>query len=299
MTAALLGIAAALGWGCADFIARYTGRGLGPATALFGMLAFSALLMSLGAWAFQVPLVWDAAGWWLLVLTGLGVMLLTLLLYWGLARGPVTMVAPIVGSYPAFSLIFALLQGIRPGLWQWLAFGAVMAGVILVSRAGNGDLSRAEAPEGANHAGADPFRQPRELRKTLLIAFGAALVYAMTVEVAQEAGETYGEVQTVWMARWISLLATVLYLLVRREPLRLPRRWWPLLLLQGVLDAAAYTALVAGGSGAEGTVTAVVGSAFCAVTVLLARAILKEAVRGPQWVGIVLIVAGVATLSAY
>jgi len=38
MNAALWGIASALGWGGADFIARFTGRKLGPDVALLGIL---------------------------------------------------------------------------------------------------------------------------------------------------------------------------------------------------------------------------------------------------------------------
>jgi len=35
----------------------------------------------------------------------------TVLLYWGLARGPVTIVAPIVGAYPAINIVITLTWG--------------------------------------------------------------------------------------------------------------------------------------------------------------------------------------------
>ena len=39
MNPALWGMLTALGWGSADFIARFSGRALGPERSLFGMLA--------------------------------------------------------------------------------------------------------------------------------------------------------------------------------------------------------------------------------------------------------------------
>ena len=42
----------------------------------------------------------------------------------------------------------------------------------------------------------------------------------------------------------------------------------------------------------------VVASAFGAVTVVLARVFLREAMTWPQWAGIALVVGGVAVLSA-
>jgi len=77
----------------------------------------------------------------------------------------------------------------------------------------------------------------------------------------------------------------------------MPVRWWPFLALQGLLDSAAYVALftAAGQPGAEMAV--VVSSGFSAVTVLLARFILREAMSWAQWAGIVAIIGGVALLS--
>ncbi len=81
MNPALWGLATALSWGSADFIARFTGRALGPQTALLGMLGASAVILSLIFWHSAVPLVRDPSGWWLILLTGLGIMTATLLLY--------------------------------------------------------------------------------------------------------------------------------------------------------------------------------------------------------------------------
>ena len=123
---------------------------------------------------------------------------------------------------------------------------------------------------------------------------GAALTFSVTIAVAQQASHLYGELQTVALSRWVSLLACVALFLVRRQAPRVPLRWWPWIGLQGLLDGGAYVALLAGSQGPGAEIAVVVGSGFGAVTVLLARVVLREAMTWAQWAGIAAIVAGVA-----
>jgi len=282
----LWGLTTALCWGSADFIARFTGHALGSQVALFGMLSVGAVIMTALVWISDVPLVWTLDGWWLIVLTGVGVMVATLLLYCGLVRGPVTVVAPIVGSYPAFNVALALLLGARPSVVQWFAMIAVMTGVIIVAASASGSNTR-------------QVYARDQLRRTIAIALAAAFGFALTVAAAQYAKPIYGELQTVWMARWVSLLAAVSVLAWQRTVPYLPMRWWPLLILQGLLDAGAYLALLAGSHGENNEITAVIASAFSAVTVLLAWLILREAMTWRRWSGVALIICGVAVLSIH
>ncbi len=285
MNPGFLGALTALGWGSADFIARFSGRAMGHEVALFGMMSVSAAILSVIFWQADAVLVLELGGWWQLLFTGLGIMAATLLLYWGLARGPVSVVAPIVGSYPAFNIVVALLLGSRPSLTQWLAMAVVMLGVALVARASKsfeGDLAHAEGG----------------LRKTVLIALASAILFALTIAAGQAAAETYGELQTVCVARWIGLAAILgLLLLHRRQAPAVPLRWWPVLAAQGLLDGGAYVALFASSAGPHPEIAVVVASGFSAVTVILARVILREAMTALHWAGIGLIVGGAATLS--
>ncbi len=284
MNPALWGLATALSWGSADFIARFTGRALGHQTALLGMLGISAVILGLIFWHSDVPLIRDLSGWWLILLTGVGITTATLLLYWGLVRGPVTVVAPIAGSYPALNVALAVALGARPSALDLAAMAAVMAGVMVVARAARSF----EDPAGTTRA---------QLRFTIGLALGAALTFAVTIAVAQQASYLYGELQTVALSRWVSLLACVALFLVRRQAPRVPLRWWPWIGLQGLLDGGAYVALLAGSQGPGAEIAVVVGSGFGAVTVLLARVVLHEAMTWAQWAGIAAIVAGVAVLS--
>jgi drug/metabolite transporter (DMT)-like permease len=282
MSAVLFGLLTAVCWGCADFMARFTGRAVGPDVALSGMLVASALLLTVLALATSAPLIESFAGWHLILATGIGVMAATLLLYAGLARGPIGMVAPIVGAYPAFNILIGLVAGIVPNGVQWIAIAAVMAGVAVVARF---------APEPGEDVRGD-------LRLTLLIALLSALAFALAISAGQAAARVHGEIAVTTAARWVSVVAAFGYLLIRGRPVVVPAGWrWPVV-AQGTLDGVAYLALFAAAHGPGSVIAAVVASSFAAVTVVLARFVLKEPMSLAQWAGIAMIVIGVGALSA-
>jgi drug/metabolite transporter (DMT)-like permease len=285
MPPAFWGAVTALSWGSADFIARFTGGRLGLMTALCGMMAASCLLLVAYAFASGMPWVAPAERWWAPLGAGLFIVVGTLLLYWGLVRGPISVVAPIVAAYPLFSLCFALIEGVRPDLVQWLAIAGVLLGVILVARYGREADLRAQ-------------QQPGGLPATVAMAVGAAFTFALGIWFLQRAQPIYGELQSLIAVRVFGAFATLLLLfLLPRHRRKVPWRWWPVLALQGLLDGGAYLALQLGSRGPDATIAVVVASTFCVVPVLLARIVLREAVALPQWAGIALVVASVATLS--
>jgi uncharacterized membrane protein len=282
MSAVLFGLLTAACWGCADFLARFTGRAVGPDIALSGMLVVSAALLSLLVLVSATPLTASFAGWHLIVATGIGVMAATLLLYAGLARGPIGVVAPIVGAYPAFNILIGLAAGIVPTGRQWSAILMVMAGVAVVARC---------APEPEEDATGD-------LRVTVVIALLSALAFALTISAGQAAARVHGELVATAAARWVSVVAAFGWLLIRGRPLLVPAGWrWPVA-AQGTLDGLAYLALFAAAHGPGSVIAAVVASSFAAVTVVLARFLLNEVMSLAQWAGIAMIVIGVGALAA-
>ncbi len=287
MPPALWGSLTALGWGSADFLSRFTGGRLGVLTALAGMMGSSFFLLSLYAWHAGMPLRLPAEGWPALIGAALGIVIGTLLLYWGLVRGPISLVAPIVGAYPVWNIALALFEGISPSLWQWLAMVAVICGVFVVARLGGG-------------ADAKAVKAPGGVPATLVIALSSSLSIALGIAAAQSAAPRFGELQMLLAIRLFGTALTLLILMLMprlRRPV--PWRWWPVLGLQGLLDGGAYLALFAGSRSADGAHSAlVVASAFCAVTVVLAWAILRERIVAGQWLAISVIVAGVAVLTA-
>jgi drug/metabolite transporter (DMT)-like permease len=286
MDPALWGAVTATTWGTADFIARYTSRAMGTTVALTGVLIISGLGLTLLAWDDLAALSWRAQGGPLAVAGGIGITFATLLLYWGLARGPVTVVAPITACYPAFAMLIAVARGGRPGAMELLASAIVLVGVVVVARFA--------VEDGGEHGYSHDH-----VRKSAWIGLAAAAGFAVAVLVAQEAATFHGELPTLWIARWVGVACLLLVLAARRQRPHMPVRWWPFLALQGLLDSVAYVALFtpAGQPGAEMAV--VVSSGFSAVTVLLARIVLREAMSWAQWAGIVAIIGGVALLSYY
>lgn len=288
MDPALWGAVTAATWGGGDFIARFTGRAMGPVVALFGMLTISGLVLTLFVWRDIGDIAWHPTGGPLVLLTGVGITAATLLLYWGMARGPVAVVAPIASSYPAFALVLVFVLGTRPSALQWAAMVVVVAGVAVVAWASGGPAG------GAENTGE---YAPAHIRKSAWIALGASFGLAVAAISAQGAATVYGELQTIWMARWIGVACLLLLLAKSGRAPCPPIRWLPLLAFQALLDTTAYVALVlpAGKPGAE--IAVVVASGFGAVTVLLARIVLKERMTRTQWAAIAVIVGGVATLS--
>jgi uncharacterized membrane protein len=192
MNSALLGLVAALSWGVHDFLARFPTRAVGPiptvlAVTVSGLIVLSAwLLISGGA----IEIVWPEL--WLVAVTGIFFALGTLSLFTALALGPISIVAPIAGSYPALAMMLAVAQGARPSAWQWLAIAGVMAGVLIVSRSGARYEDSGEVP-------------PGKLKTVLGLAFLASLGFAVALAAGQAAVPIFGDIETVWLARLFGL----------------------------------------------------------------------------------------------
>jgi drug/metabolite transporter (DMT)-like permease len=284
MNSALLGLVAALSWGVHDFLARFPSRAVGPiptvlAVTVAGLIVLSAWLLIGGG---AISIVWPDL--WLVAVTGIFFALATLALFSALAVGPISIVAPIAGSYPALAMMLAVAQGARPSPLQWLAILGVMAGVLIVSRSGGRYEASGELP-------------PGKLRIVLGLAFLASVCFAIALTAGQAAVPIFGEVETVWFARWFGLATMGILYLWRSPGAPIPSRWLPLLGLMGCLDVAALGTIIAAGNLPSPEFATVVSSAFGAVTVLLARAFLKEPIAPSQLAGMVLIFGGVGVLA--
>jgi len=280
---AIWGSLSAVSLGSADFTGRFTSRAMGANSALFGILLVGSTLLTVWVWLADTPLIWNLSGLWLLLLNGISTMLMTLLLYIALVRGPVSIVAPIVASHPILVVIFWVSLGTRLSIIQWGAILTTFVGILLVARS------------------ADRFRKggasaQYDLRITLLIAGACAVVYAVLVIAGQAAVPIYGELQTLWLARLIGLVAIISLFCIRIVAPQVPIRWWPILIVQGSLDAGGYLFLFLGSHGNGRTIAAITASTFGVITTLLARFILKEQISAQQWAGIALVFGGVAVL---
>ena len=300
MNPAIWGLLSAAGWGATDFIVRFTGRSVGHLNALLGTFLVGVVALTVVVLAVGPVALPAASDLWLIGLAGATTMISTLLLYLGLVRGPIAVVAPIVSTFPAFNVAFSLAIGVRPSLFQWAAMGAVMAGTAALALSST-EEEGADAPKkkltAASGPGIGETYDRTHVRRTAAIALAAAVLSAITVAAGQTAAENTGELTTVWLARLVSLTLLGLLLLVKREAPRLPVALWPLILAQGILDSGAYLALLAGSHGEGKAIAVVVASTFSAITVVLAWAFLRERMKPLQWLGAGMVVLGVAALS--
>lgn len=285
MTPALWGLVAAGCWGTTEFVARLSGRGIGPANTLLGMLVVAMAIVSLWVWIDGAAFSWTAAGLHWLVATGVGFAGGLLLLFASLTRGPVAVASPVVSSYPAFIVIGALALGIVPTPVQAAAIVAILVGVAVVAR-----YAHPEEP-GEDGAGAD-----RRIWPTVALGVASAAVFAMGIMAGREASAIYGELHALWFNRLFALLSLAAYMLIVRTSVDLPQRWWPALAAMGLLDTLGVMAIFIGTAGEGAAVAAATSAPVTVVTVVLAAIFLRERVPPIQWCGIAIVVAGAATL---
>jgi len=286
MTSVILGIAAALSGGVYDFLSRFPSRDVGPVPTVLCVTLFGLVPLSLYMFAgeVEISLVWSKL--WLVAAAGIFFTLATLALFAAFARGPMTVVAPIVGAYPALAMIFAVAGGARPSLAQWLSVLCVLAGVVVCARSGEAKQDQ----DGALATGT--------MGSVIALALISGVCFAIAITGVQASAPIFGAVATVWLGRIFGLIAVSLIYLARCPGAPLPTRWLPLFALMGCLDIIALGALTAAGNLPSPEFTTVISSGFGVVTVILARIFLKESISRLQLAGMAMVFGGVAALSA-
>jgi drug/metabolite transporter (DMT)-like permease len=284
----LAGLAAAT-FGVADFLGGTAARrapsvlvaALAQLVGMVGMLALAALLP--GA-ALPAALGWGlAAG----VAGGIGVPLL----YRGLARGPMNVVAPLTGMVSsAVPVLVGVLLGEQPSAAAWFGIAlAVLAGALVGASSGSaGELS-------------DPARPGRRVAAGVTLALLAGLgfggFYVLLARAAPAAG--------LWPVAAAKVVGTaVAGAVLLTGTMRsgggsgLGRRGWWLAGGGGVLDAAANAVyLLAVQRGALSVVGAIM-ALYPASTVLLARLRHGERLAPVQRVGLALAVPALVLVGA-
>ncbi|MGD9538084.1 MAG: DMT family transporter [Alphaproteobacteria bacterium] len=287
-SAAFFGAGTAAIWGVTDLVARFSGRSVGVLVSALGLMAIGSVALLPYILATGATIDWDAGGFWLIAASGLGMAFGTLLLFAALTRGPVSLASPVVASYPAITVPASLALGARPEPIHWLAMLGTMAGVWLVARA----VARHADSQLGDYARSNQ-------RGTLLLAIASAVLFALALIAADLAIERYGWLQTLIGSRLVGAAAFAIVLAFRRHTVRpMPAGTWLLLLVLALLDTSGHAVLYVGLALPDGEYAVVASAAYTGVTTVLAWLFLREPVSRIQWLGIGLIIGGVAVLAS-
>ena len=289
----ILGLTGAVCWGLADFAARFASRRVGAYRTLFfmqffGFMALSVYLKFAGGFS-QVAPGWQP--WALTAVAGLLNVTASLSLYYSFEIGVMSVVGPVSSSYPALTVALSIASGERINALRGIGIAVTLTGVILAA------MSFASKPmnslDAANPATAS--RLSRGVGWAILAAVGFGFMFWF---LGFHVIPLVGDAVSVWVMRLTALVSLAIFALPTRQSLRLPhgRIWWQLAAV-GVMDTAAYVANNAGLHIGPVSVVSVLASLYGAVTVLLSWIFLRERLERSQWLGIVLIFAGIICVS--
>src|SRR5947207_11478690 len=271
---AALALAAAVSWGIGDFLGGLKSRSLRPVAVLIVAQPIGGAL--LGAWVAirgQGPPGSEVL--WACVASVFGTVGL-IAFYRGMAAGALSIVAPIAGAGAAIPVIWGIARGDNPSSYQEIGFAAALVGVVLASFERNPEAARVAAGVG--------------WAAIAMLAFGG---YYIPMHAASQG-------DFLWAAFIFRLTSTTLIAaswLVLRPP-RARRADLPALASIGILDTGGNVFFAAASTKGLVSVVSILASLYPVVTVLLARAVLKERVHRSQELGIALALAGIVLISA-
>ena len=271
-------------WGFADYAAALSARRVGAVRTAFGMQAtglvsFAIALFAFGGW----PALEPGEVPYALALGVLGVVSITAL-YRALALGPVAVVAPVVASYVAVTvLLVVVFLGERLTGPQLAAATLTFVGVVLTSTDG------------------------RRLRATLgrpvpgvRIGLIATVGFGLWGAVFAAATRAYPWPAMILLLRMTSVVVVGVFVLARGFDLRAfrDRRALALATAVGVLDTFANALFALGIGSGYASITATGSGAYPIIPAILGVVALGERPAPNQYLGIVVLVCGLASLGA-
>src|SRR5213594_595572 len=284
LEALLFGVGAAVVWGFADYAAALSARRVGAVRTAFGMQAtglvsFAIALFAFGGW----PALEPGEVPYALALGVLGVVSITAL-YRALALGPVAVVAPVVASYVAVTvLLVVVFLGERLTGPQLAAATVTFVGVVLTSTDG------------------------RRLRATLgrpvpgvRIGLVATVGFGLWGAVFAVATRAYPWPAMLLLLRMTSVAIVGAFVLARGIDVRAfrDRRALALATAVGVLDTFANVLFALGIASGYASIAATGSGVYPIIPAVLGVVALGERPAPNQYLGIVVLVCGLAALGA-
>jgi drug/metabolite transporter (DMT)-like permease len=292
----IFGLTAAIGWGVADFCARFGSRRIGAYRTLmymqpFGMIAIPIYLTLTGGWSHFGGLGWRP--WAFAAIAGLMNTLASLALYHAFEIGTMSVAAPVSSAYPAVTVTLALLSGERITPMHAVGLAVIFFGIILAA------LSFAQAPSASSQGGASRDSASARVVRGAGWAFTSAVGFGVMFwwlgfHVVKELG---GPV-SVWVVRLVMFFSLLIAAPISRRNIAIPTGgvWWTLTAI-GLIDTTAFIANNSGMQIGHVSVVSVLSSLYGAVTVLLGGIFVREYIAKSQWCGVALIFAGIVLVN--
>jgi uncharacterized membrane protein len=283
----IYGLAAALGWGLADYAGAIGGRRIGSLpTVVVGQVFSAAFMVVLVIVTGQdVSRVTSFVG--LVAANGIFTATAYATHYRALELGPVAVVSPIGASYAVVGIALAMaIRDEQPGAVALLGAVVTVAGVALVST----DLRALQAGM-RGHAPGAPW--------AIVSAVGFGVAAFLLGAAAKELGWVLG----LAASRIAQVTCYLPLVLIRRDAFaRLPRlpgvaAGVAIALGAGAADLLGVTSYSAGAEAGLLSIVLAASAIFPAVAVGLSIAFLNERLVANQWVGVVLVLAGLLLLA--
>ncbi len=269
MLSILFGLAAALGWGAADFTGGLASRKIQAHRAvlygeLVGIVALVGVVIITGE---SVPGLRSAL---LAVLAGMVGTIGLLFLYHSMTLGLMSIATPVSALLAAvFPVVIGAFTEGFPGWLTVFGFGFALFAVWMISQ-GEGGVT-------------DILAHIADLKLPLLAGVGFGL-YFVIMHQATKSGETFFPMM---LSRSGGSLLIAGYMTFTRMSWKVEDKsaWW-IILLNGVLDVCGNAFFILAGQTGRLDVAAVLSSLFPGGTVLLAWIFLRERLSRGQWVGV-------------
>ena len=280
MNSLTLGLIAALCWGfhdiCVRAISQKTPLMAMLLTVLLSGLGFHLILMGVtGEFAMISTTAMIYAG-----LAGVFFLIASLGLYTAFERGPVRLVAPIIGAYPVLSIGWATVQGTPITVLQIAAVAAIITGVGIV--AALADDSSDDVPP---------------IGPTIVYSVIAAIGFAGTFALGQHAAEISHDMPATLVTRVVATTALIGIMAIKGLPFLVGWKPLPVLVLMGIADGIALLSVVSAGTLANPEYAAVTSSIFGLITIVLAWIFLRELMGPAQWLGCAIAFGGIGYLA--
>jgi drug/metabolite transporter (DMT)-like permease len=266
MLSILFGMLSAISWGAGDFAGGLASRKLGAYRAVLYADFFGLVLIGIALGLYREAVPPPGAFIYASIGGALGSVGL-LLLYYSLARGQMSIAAPVsalsAGLLPV--IVGAITEGI-PDWVQLLGFGLALLAIWLIS-SGQGFHVESLA----------------DLRLPILAGLGFGSYFIFIHYATQE---TNSILWTMVISRLAGTVLLLVVVLARRESLGVPRDAWTVVFFNAALDVGGNFFYILASQLGRLDVAAVLSSLYPGSTVLLAWLLLKERLSLQQWIGI-------------